>query len=258
MTTFYIHAYQQALFNHLPADTLLKNTLNSEYGVISRRASRLSLIALTGALGINTTYSEGISCHEGTPYLNRIPKTTGLYMSSSFSSPSNIHTLMLDVLREKTLRPFNFINSINNAVSFYVAESLGLEGPNLFLASSHSQLSWSKLILMALADLETSIVDTALIGWCHEHKKQLESSEQEGSHWLLLSRHSHNARAKLTLRDDLDDTADLIKTTPHPDQYYYQEIQTLIQTLTEMPSTPFSVRTSLAQKRLFIEPLAVF
>lgn len=252
MTTYYIHAYHQTLFNHLPTDAVLKNTLSSEYGVISRRASRLSLIALMGALGINTTYSEDIS------YLKGIPKTTGLYMSSSFSSPNNIHALMLDVRREKTVRPFNFINSINNAVSFYVAELLGLEGPNLFLASSQSQLSWSKVILLALADLHAGITDTALIGWCHEHKKNLEPSKQEGSHWLLLSTQPHNACATLTLRDDIDNTSDLIKTTPHPDQYYYQEIETLIQTLTERPIHPFSIRTSLASKKLFIAPYTIF
>jgi hypothetical protein len=230
MTSIYLHAVGQFISHSAVDDRSLKEQLKTQYGVISRRSSRLTLLALLGAMSL------------------QVPTRCGVYTASSFSSPQNMHTLLMDVCNDKTLRPFNFINSINNALPFYIAEALGLQGANIFVAGSRAQ--WRQPLILAWLDLCSGVSDNALVGWCHERKTLIESSMQEGSHWLLLSNNRHGAIASVTLEDGVVETP----TPANPEDYYFTEVEALIQTLT----TDFDRLTfgaDVAGKRLCVRRL---
>lgn len=205
MMPVYVQSAYQFISHTDISDSELKQQLKSLYGVTSRRSSRLTLLSLLGALGID------------------MPARAGVYASSSFSSPENMHTIQMSVCQQKTPRPFNFINSINNALPFYIAQERQIEGPNLFIASDRIQ--WTQPILLALMDIQLGIVDHALVGWCHEHKPYTENDKTEGSHWLLLSKHRLNAIATISLRSGVINSQDV---EPDYASYYYRSVQNMI------------------------------
>ncbi|MCX8587605.1 MULTISPECIES: hypothetical protein [unclassified Gilliamella] len=180
MQSVFLLSTSQFIAESHSEESKLKNLLKQQFNINSRRTSRLALLSLLGALSI-----EKINAH------------CGVYVTSIFSSPSNMYELEMDIFQRKTPRPFNFINSINNAISFYVADALKVNGPNIFISTDIC--NWSQILLPAITDLQEGVVDQALVGWCYESRRYDEYSK-EGSFWLLLTRHPDtSALASLTI-----------------------------------------------------------
>lgn len=231
MEVVYIEQQAQYLTTANIHDNELKNQLKQKFNLLSRRSSRLTLISLLGAMSIKINNP---NC--------------GVYLTSSFSSPSNMRQLEIDVLEHKTPRPFNFINSINNAVSFYVAQSLKINGPNLFIATESA--NWSHILLPAMLDLNLGVVEQALVGWCYESRREQDLNDQEGSHWVLLSKHYKHASAKMMLEQGSYQQNKARKA----DSYYYHAVNEMFEFLNQYSITTWE-SLFLLDQRLTIQRL---
>ena len=216
--TMYLQASQQFLTDARSGDTVLKQCLQREHRLDGRRMNRLTLLSLLGVLPCPA------------------PKHTGVYLASSFASPSKMTAMLHGLLDEHTPRPFDFIGNIHNAAPFYIAQALGLAGPTLFVAVGRRPDSWVQPLLLAIGDLLSGQCDHALVGWCHEHKAGQEPCNEEGSHWLSLSTQaSALALGTLTLVR-LPEHTTQVDTSGHfgaeaSDAYFFQAVRTLVDSL---------------------------
>lgn len=218
MKTFYLQAVSQFMCNSTVDNRTLKDQLKQKFSLTSRRTSRVTLLALLGGMPLKADL------------------TSGVYVTSSFSSPSNMSELELQVFQHRTPKPFHFINSINNAVPFYIAQAQQLSGPTIFTASDRA--NWGQILLFAIADLQLGIIKQALIGWCHEASLPM-ADQREGSHWLLLSTHPENAIAKLTITDSVN------SYQVQKQDYFYQDIAHLIDELEHKTTQQFFINLIL-------------
>lgn len=217
MEKLYLHQQTQYLTTANIDEKALKLELKQRFQILSRRTTRLTLLALLGALP-----------------MHKIQKNCGVYITSSFSSPRNMYDLQLDVFQHKTPRPFQFINSINNAVSFYIAQALNLKGPNLFIATQSD--NWSQIFLPALIDLTQGKVQQALVGWCYESPPYIDSYHQEGSHWLLLSRQHEQAIAEISIHQGQYNASEIQKPN-----YYYQNISEILDAIQQRSNKQWKI-----------------
>lgn len=228
MTSIYLHDMNQFACSASYSEKELKARLKQEFDYSVRRASRLTLLALIGVL----PFTPQPQC--------------GVYIGSNFNSPSNMHQLHVDVFQHRTPRPFNFINSINNAVSFYVAQAFNITGPNIFIATPH--YNWSQIFVPAIVDLQLGVIKQALVGWCHELHRHTSASKQEGSHWLLLSTQKENAIAELIIQDS-DHTKEESNITS--DDYFYAPVEQLIARIQQRQSDITNIKL-LANKAITV------
>lgn len=85
------------------------------------------------------------------PLKNKVHSQCGIYIAASYPAADTMTSLLNTVcVSQLQPKPFEFVNSVSNAAGFYVAQQLGLEGPNLFI--SQSDTTWSQLISLAQAD----------------------------------------------------------------------------------------------------------
>ncbi|MDO5685899.1 MAG: hypothetical protein Q4G42_00640 [Neisseria sp.] len=152
------------------SDSALRQHLKTTYGCDTRRMSRLTLLALSGALPLS------------------VPQDCSVYMASSFASPSKFNTVFDALLYENSAMPFDFIANMHNAAVFHVARLLNTRGNTVFVYANQDSRSWTQPLLCALSDLLGGQCRNALVGWAHEYHPVPDASPQEGSHWLWLSR----------------------------------------------------------------------
>ena len=145
-------------------------------GVEGRRMSRFSQLALLGAL----------------PLKEHIQPDTAIYLASSFASPSKFNKMFWQVNDQQCPSPLDFMANLNNAATFHLAQQLATQGSTIFLAVN--QINYWQPLKLALMDLQQNPNGTNLVGWAFEHYQQ---GQIEGSCWLLLSKKSENAIAKL-------------------------------------------------------------
>lgn len=125
-----------------PADRTLKQQLDSA----PRRTDRLTLLCLVAAR----------------PLVDHLGPDCGLYVASAVPDAANMKSMLEAVcLRGVPPKPFQFVNSVSNAIGFYLARELGLAGPNLFIGTSDSV--WDNLIRLANPDLEAGLSQALLI-----------------------------------------------------------------------------------------------
>ena len=119
-----------------------------------RRVDRLILSSLLGCATLQTTLSS--NC--------------GLYLAARYPCRPNMQSLMEAVcLSAKQPKPFEFVNSVSNAAGFHIAQRLGLEGPNLFIGAN--QHTWERLLELASLDLNSGVVEQALLVYCDNPNK---------------------------------------------------------------------------------------
>lgn len=125
-----------------PTDRVLKQRLESP----PRRTDRLTLLSLVAA--------GPLSAH--------LRPDCGLYAASVIPDAANMKTMLEAVCLAGTPpKPFQFVNSVSNAIGFYLARELGLEGPNLFIGANDRV--WDNLIRLASPDLAAGLSQALLI-----------------------------------------------------------------------------------------------
>ena len=122
----------------------------------------------------------------------------GLYLGSSQGPlSSNIQVQQAVIAQDVLPTPFSFVNTLGSSAGFYVADNLGLQAHALCISRTHASLEAT--MATALVDLETGVVDQALVGLVEEaappfdaHRRRLgvapDRTLAEGSHWWLLQR----------------------------------------------------------------------
>ncbi len=130
-----------------------------------------------------------------------LKKETHLYISSKDGNINSTIKILEAIFRKKQLpMPFNFLNSVNASILFFVAKNFGLEGKGIFTDSFDSAL------LQAYVDVKNG--KTVLIGRVNEaiadldlHRKKFKVQEiTEQSQWLVLSpkQEGENALAQIS------------------------------------------------------------
>ncbi len=113
---------------------------------------------------------------------------TNLYIASENGNMNSTIKILEAIFKQNRLpMPFNFLNSVNASILFFVAKSFNIEGKGIFVAKFESAL--------VQAYVDVSRGDTVLIGLVNEvladleqHKKKfLLDIVEEESRWLLLA-----------------------------------------------------------------------
>lgn len=138
----------------------------------------------------------GLNCVAG----RQLPADTGLYVASRAGAVATAALNMDSITRLGQMpKPLNFVNSLGNSASFHLATALGLGGNTVVL--SQELLSFEAALVHAWLDLQAGVISTALVGGVDEVPLPVEDQQRrlnspdatallEGSHWLLLDRHS--------------------------------------------------------------------
>ena len=117
-----------------------------------------------------------------------LKKDTNLYISSENGNMNATITILDAIFRKKQLpMPFNFLNSVNASILFFVAKNFGIEGKAIFTDSFESSL------IQAYVDVQNA--KTVVLGNVSEaisdldlHREKFKVNEVvEQSQWLLIS-----------------------------------------------------------------------
>lgn len=167
--------------------------LLTQYGIDSRRMSRLSRLALLGAL----------------PLRGRLPSDCGITLVSPFGSPHSFRK-MCGKLAQQQPSPLDFTAHLHNAAPFHAAAALGLNGSSRFLTADAA--TWPQALYLAAAQLQQQPQTAQLVGWAYERQHE---GETEGSIWWLLTQAGQNGHCGgqtfsgcLNLSDGLKASAD--------------------------------------------------
>jgi 3-oxoacyl-(acyl-carrier-protein) synthase len=148
-----------------------------------RRANRFVLLSLAGAG--RCAHGQGVK------------KDAAVYLTTENGNLGDTETVLDQIFHNHQFpMPYNFINTMSNTASFYIAQSLHLYGCNLTFSSK--QLSFERGLELLQSNLRGGVVAEALIGGVDEacaSKSQFEAKVHlpfesftmvEGSSWLLL------------------------------------------------------------------------
>ncbi|WP_420471493.1 beta-ketoacyl synthase N-terminal-like domain-containing protein [Brevundimonas sp. FT23042] len=165
----------------VPSD--LRPLTAAETGKPVRRIGRFIQAALIGAT----------RCVGG----RALPADTAVYMTSRRGDLEVTLEVMEPLFKQgEAPKPLSFINTVSNAACFYVARHFGLHGRSCFLSNTH--FSFETALQLALLDIETGQVRSALVGTVDIaagptgiHRRRLRLPEDapvaEASHWLWLA-----------------------------------------------------------------------
>jgi hypothetical protein len=137
-----------------PADVkTLKEELRRHTDTYFRRISKFVVLALIGAC----------SCAAR----NRLERETAIYLTTENGNLADTESVLSQIYRRHSLPlPFNFINTMANTASFYIAQGLGLCGRNISVSSQN--LSFERGLELLKTDMELRFVRHALIGLVDE------------------------------------------------------------------------------------------
>lgn len=128
------------------SETMTHRQLKQAVDSAPRRTDRLTLLSLLAA----------------SPLATYLTPDCGLYVASA-KPDAEIMKPMLEsaCVAASPPKPFHFVNSVSNAIGFYVARELGLAGPNLFIAAN--ERVWENLIRLANLDLAAGLSQALMI-----------------------------------------------------------------------------------------------
>ena len=207
----YIHNY--SIFVSPPVDDIkvYKQEISRYTDVKFRRANKFVLLSLVGACQC---------AHRQT-----IKPDTAVYLTTENGNLGDTETVLDQIFHKHEFpMPYNFINTMSNTASFYVAQSFDILGRNLIISSK--QFSFERGLELLRSDLAAGVVKEALFGGVDEvcfSKSQFETKFNrpcsdfemiEGSCWLLIKADNSGALGEITAIESfgsLTQTADWIK-----------------------------------------------
>jgi hypothetical protein len=181
----------------------LKSLLKETLGTSVRRIDRFIQAALIGAARCVQ------SARSSSGEVLTLPPETAVYLSSGRGDMEITVEVQRDLfVNAHPPKPLNFINTVSNAASFYIAQSFKLRGRNQFIANTH--WAFEVALQTALLDLRMGKVQSALVGSVDvivapndSHRRRLglaaDTPLAEASHWLWLD-HSKLDHSRLDAR----------------------------------------------------------
>jgi hypothetical protein len=142
--------HNAATYLSAPADVkALKEELKRHTDIYFRRVNKFVLLALIGAH----------CCARG----QRIDRDAAVYLATEHGNLGDTESVLRQIYRQHTLpMPYNFINTMANTASFYVAQGLNLTGRNLSISSQN--LSFERGLELLKTDMDLQAVRSALAG----------------------------------------------------------------------------------------------
>jgi hypothetical protein len=172
----------------------LKPLLKATLGTSVRRIDRFIQAALIGAA---RCVQSAASTNDDAVLL---PPETAVYLASGRGDMEITVEVQRDLfINAHPPKPLNFINTVSNAASFYIAQTFKLRGRNQFIANTH--WAFEVALQAALLDLQLGKVQSALVGSVDvivppnsSHRRRLGLDENtaltEASHWIWLDNNS--------------------------------------------------------------------
>ena len=169
----------------------LKQQVTDLSGGYIRRVDRFIELCLLGALNCVGR--------------RQLPATTATYLASRCGAVQTPSQAMASIFVDHQLpKPLHFVNTLGNTAGFYLTRGLGISGQTLVL--SKESLSFEAALFQAVLDLQTGVVETALVGGVDEVTLPVSAQARrldapgaqrllEGSHWLLLTADEETAAA---------------------------------------------------------------
>ena len=173
----------------------LKEELKRHTDTYFRRISKFVLLALIGAC----------SCAARRP----LEQDTAIYLTTENGNLADTESVLSQIYRRHSLPlPFNFINTMANTASFYIAQGLGLCGRNISVSSQN--LSFERGLELLKTDMDLGFVRHALIGLVDEATasasqfaassgvSNAQVNQIDRSCWLYVSTESDGAIGEVT------------------------------------------------------------
>jgi hypothetical protein len=190
----YIHGAAAFVTEPGTPPQVLKEELARVSDVYFRRVNRYILLSLVGAH----------RCARG----RALPADTGVYLTTERGNLGETEAVLSQIFRRHSLpMPYNFINTMSNTASFYVAQGLGATGPNLSI--SDRLLSFERGLELLAVDFRRGRIRSALVGGVDEANPSAVHFERifgipaasvrgvEGSAWLWVTGKPEGATGRI-------------------------------------------------------------
>ncbi|TFH42897.1 MAG: hypothetical protein E4G96_02430 [Chrysiogenales bacterium] len=191
----YVHAVSPFICDPVEKLDGLKSDLKNYTDFFFRRVNKFILLSLMGVP----------RCVHG----KNIGTSTAVFLTTENGNLGDTENVLHQIYRENSFpKPFNFINTMSNTASFYVAQSLKSLGRSITVSSRN--VSFERGLELAMADFELGVISEALVGGVDEavfsreyFVKKYDASYHdvklvEGSSWLYLTPERFGAMGKIT------------------------------------------------------------
>jgi len=178
--------YIYAFSNHTET---VEGELSNKKALLKKRINRSDNFVNLALLGAE-------KCLEGT----ELKQTTNLYMASNNGNMNASIKVLSAIFREKKRpMPFNFLNSVNASILFFIAKSFGIERKAIFTDLLESALPQAYVDVLNGEEVLLGVVNEAIADLeLHCEKFKCETIE-EHSRWLLLSSEIKEQKALATI-----------------------------------------------------------
>jgi len=190
----YIHDYSKFVSPPVDDTKIYKQEINRYTKLRFRRANKFVLLSLVGAC--QCAHGQGVKTN------------TAVYLTTENGTLGDTETVLDQLYHKHEFpMPYNFINTMSNTASFYVAQNFDILGRNLTFTSK--QLSFERGLELLRSDLVAGVVKEALFGGVDEvsfSKSQFETKFNrpycdyemiEGSCWLLIKADNSGALGEI-------------------------------------------------------------
>ena len=197
----YIHSYSNFVSPPVDDTKKYKQELCRYTNLKFRRASKFVLLSLVGAC----------QCAHG----QAIKADTAVYLTTENGNLGDTETVLDQIYHKHEFpMPYNFINTMSNTASFYIAQSFNILGRNFTFSSK--QLSFERGLELLRNDIVGGVVEDALLGGVDEvsfSKSQFETKFNrpyrdyemiEGSCWLLIKADNSGALGEIAAIESFD------------------------------------------------------
>ena len=190
----YIHSYSNFVSPSVDDTKIYKQEISRYTKLKFRRTNKFALLSLVGAC----------QCVHG----QAVKADTAVYLTTENGTLGDTETVLDQIYHKHELpMPYNFINTMSNTASFYVAQNFDILGRNFTFSSK--QLSFERGLELLRNDLAAGVVKEALFGGVDEvsfSESQFETKFNrpyrdyemvEGSCWLLIKADNRGALGEI-------------------------------------------------------------
>ena len=166
--------YLYAFSNHYE---VVKEQLSNKKILLKKQVNRSDNFVNLTLLGVEKCLKE-----------HQLEEETNLYLSSQTGNINTTLKVFEAIFQKQQLpMPFNFLNSVNASVLFFVAKSFGIKGKAIFTESFESALTQALVDVQNNKTVLVGVVDEAIAN-IKQHKKKFQTNRvEEHSSWVLLS-----------------------------------------------------------------------
>src|SRR3990172_9171113 len=191
----YVHSASAFICNPVDDLAVLKEDLKNYTDFFFRRVNKFILLSLMGV--------------HRCVHNKSIDKSSSVYLATENGNLGDTENVLHQLYKENSFpKPFNFINTMSNTASFYVAQSLKSLGRSITV--SRKNVSFERGLELAMVDFGLGYVREALVGGVDEAVNSREHFEKkydasyhsaklvEGSSWVYLSTEKAGALGEIT------------------------------------------------------------